>query len=109
MFSSKNKDKKQAVSGKNEKTGRYALDCWSSNAGILNNRHVRHLLLRAGTFSYHKLVTLMRMMTTTTTAKMMMMVMMIVMMVRISIHLCDKGSLIGVRKHYHSLGYSRKL
>ena len=106
MFSSKNKDKKQTVSGKNEKTGRYALDCRSSNAGILNNRHVRHLLLRAGTFSYHKLVTLMRMTTTTT---MMMTTVMVVMMVRISIHLCDKGSLIGVRKHYHSLGYSRKL
>ena len=89
MFSSKNKDKKQTVSGKNEKTGRYALECWSSNDGILNNRHVRHLLLRAGTFSYHKLVTLMRMMmTTTTTATMMMMMMMVmvVMMVRISIH-----------------------
>ena len=25
------------------------------------------------------------------------------------VDLCDKGSLIGVGKHYHSLGYSRKL
>ena len=84
-----------------------ALGYWSNNDRILNSRRVRHVLLKGGTYSYRTLLILISMIQVVLMT--IMMIMMMTMMLMMKVDLCDKGSLIGVGKHYHSLGYSRKL